>query len=270
MTEERSCLISDETVPVVELKKVTHVYVTDREASLAVENIDFAVGTGEFISLVGPSGCGKTTILSMIAGLLCPAAGQVLLQGRPVSGPSPEVGYMLQQDYLFPWRTIMDNALLGLELGNRVDEASRERTRLLLEGMGLRGKAHLHPSQLSGGMRQRVALVRTLATNPELLLLDEPFSALDYQTKLQLEDLIAETLREREKTAILVTHDLAEAIAVSDRIIVLGRNPGHIRRTFEIPDSIREVQPFYAREQPGFNELFHEIWGELEASGAKE
>lgn len=150
MTEERSCLISDATVPVVALKQVTHVYVTDREASLAVEDIDFAVGTGEFISLVGPSGCGKTTILSMIAGLLRPAKGQVLLQGQPVNGPSPEVGYMLQQDYLFPWRTIMDNALLGLELGNRVDEASRERTRLLLEGMGLGGKEHLHPSQLSG------------------------------------------------------------------------------------------------------------------------
>ncbi|MCF2720186.1 ABC transporter ATP-binding protein [Paenibacillus sp. 203] len=270
MMEERSGLTLDATIPMVRLEQVTHVYVTDREASLAVENIDFSVETGDFVSLVGPSGCGKTTILSMIAGLLRPAAGQVMLQGQPVSGPSPEVGYMLQQDYLFPWRTIMDNALLGLELGNRVDEAARERTRLLLEGMGLGGKEHLHPSQLSGGMRQRVALVRTLATNPGLLLLDEPFSALDYQTKLQLEDLIAETLRERRKTAILVTHDLAEAIAVSDRIIVMGRNPGHIRRTFEIPDCIREAQPFYAREQPGFNELFHEIWGELEASGAKE
>ncbi|WP_068499736.1 ABC transporter ATP-binding protein [Paenibacillus kribbensis] len=270
MIEDRGDHPSDVSVPMVRLEQVTHVYVTDREASLAVEHIDFSVAAGEFVSLVGPSGCGKTTILSMIAGLLRPAAGQVLLQGRPVNGPSPEVGYMLQQDYLFPWRTIMDNALLGLELGKRVDEASREQTRLLLESMGLGGKEHLHPSQLSGGMRQRVALVRTLATNPGLLLLDEPFSALDYQTKLQLEDLIAETLRKRGKTAILVTHDLAEAIAVSDRIIVLGRNPGHIRRTFDIPESIREAQPFYAREQPGFNELFHEIWGELEVSGAKE
>ncbi len=270
MMEERSGLTVDVTIPMVRMEQVTHVYVTDQEASLAVEKIDFSVDTGEFVSLVGPSGCGKTTILSMIAGLLRPAAGQVMLQGQPVNGPSPEVGYMLQQDYLFPWRTIMDNALLGLELSNRVDEAARERTRLLLEGMGLGGKEHLYPSQLSGGMRQRVALVRTLATNPGLLLLDEPFSALDYQTKLQLEDLVVQTLREREKTAILVTHDLAEAIAVSDRVIVMGRNPGHIRRTFEIPDSIREAQPFYAREQPGFNELFHEIWGELEASGAKE
>lgn len=270
MIGNRDCTPSDATLPMVRLEQVTHVYVTDREASLAVENIDFSVAAGEFVSLVGPSGCGKTTILSMIAGLLRPAAGQVLLQGRSVSGPSPEVGYMLQQDYLFPWRTIMDNALLGLELGKGVDEAARERTRLLLDSMGLGGKERLHPSQLSGGMRQRVALVRTLATNPGLLLLDEPFSALDYQTKLQLEDLIAETLRVRGKTAILVTHDLAEAIAVSDRVIVLGRNPGHIRRTFDIPESIREAQPFYAREQAGFNELFHEIWGELEASGAKE
>ncbi|MGG4219956.1 ABC transporter ATP-binding protein [Paenibacillus jamilae] len=270
MMEERNGLDANVTIPMVSMEQVTHVYVTEREASLAVENIDFSVNAGEFVSLVGPSGCGKTTILSMIAGLLRPAAGQVMLQGQPVNGPSPEVGYMLQQDYLFPWRTIMDNALLGLELSNRVDEAARERTRLLLESMGLGGKEHLHPSQLSGGMRQRVALVRTLATNPGLLLLDEPFSALDYQTKLQLEDLVVQTLREREKTAILVTHDLAEAIAVSDRVIVMGRNPGHIRRTFEISDSIREAQPFYAREQPGFNELFHEIWGELEASGAKE
>ncbi len=244
MMEEQSGLTADVTIPMVRMEQVTHVYVTDREASLAVENIDFSVNTGEFVSLVGPSGCGKTTILSMIAGLLRPAAGQVMLQGQPVSGPSPEVGYMLQQDYLFPWRTIMDNALLGLELSNRADEAARERTRLLLEGMGLGGKEHLHPSQLSGGMRQRVALVRTLATNPGLLLLDEPFSALDYQTKLQLEDLVVQTLREREKTAILVTHDLAEAIAVSDRVIVMGRNPGHIRRTFEIPDSIREASLF--------------------------
>lgn len=257
-------------IPIVECKKISHVYVTEREASLAVEDINFAVAAGEFVSLVGPSGCGKTTILSMIAGLVKPSSGEVLVQGRPINGPSPLVGYMLQQDYLFPWRTIIDNALLGFELTGRLDAGAKERTRLLLEGMGLAETELMYPSQLSGGMRQRVALVRTLVTNPGLLLLDEPFSALDYQTKLQLEDLIAETLRERGKTAILVTHDLAEAIAVSDRVIVLGRNPGYIRRTFEVPKLIRDAQPFYAREQPGFNELFHEIWGELEASGAKE
>ncbi len=254
----------------VELRHVTHVYVTDRQASLAVEDLNLSVAAGEFISLVGPSGCGKTTILSMIAGLLQPTTGEVLLRGKAVEGPSSMVGYMLQQDYLFPWRTILDNALLGFELNGRVDEEAKERAQLLLRGMGLGGTEQLYPSQLSGGMRQRVALVRTLATNPSLLLLDEPFSALDYQTKLQLEDLIAETLRERGKTAILVTHDLAEAIAVSDRVIVLGRNPGHLRRMFRVPVQIRDTQPFYAREQPGFNELFHEIWAELEDSGGRE
>lgn len=135
----------------------------------------------------------------------------------------------------------------------------------LLDEMGLEGTGSLYPQQLSGGMRQRVALVRTLSTDPGLLLLDEPFSALDYQTKLQLEDLIAGTLREKNKTAILVTHDLSEAVAVSDRVVLLGKNPGRIRRTFEVPGHIRETQPFYARKEEGFNELFHEIWREMES-----
>ncbi|MNH82422.1 Aliphatic sulfonates import ATP-binding protein SsuB [compost metagenome] len=256
--------------PVIELQGVEHVYVTDREAVLALEGMNITVQPGEFISLVGPSGCGKTTLLSIMAGLLTPSRGRVLLHGRPVFGPDPDVGYMLQQDYLFPWRRILDNALIGLELRGHLTPARKEAVVQLLEGMGLGGTENLYPSQLSGGMRQRVALVRTLATEPDLLLLDEPFSALDYQTKLQLEDLIAETLQARHKTAILVTHDLAEAIAVSDRVIVLAAGPGRIRKTFEVPDNIRSTQPFYAREQEGFNELFHQIWKELEATEGKE
>ncbi|WP_068617370.1 ABC transporter ATP-binding protein [Paenibacillus tuaregi] len=251
---------------VIELKDVEHVYVTDREAVLALEGMNISVQPGEFISLVGPSGCGKTTLLSIMAGLLVPTRGEVLLHGRRVSGPDPDVGYMLQQDYLFPWRTILDNALIGLELRGMLTQERKASVIQLLEGMGLGGTGSLYPSQLSGGMRQRVALVRTLATEPDLLLLDEPFSALDYQTKLQLEDLIAETLHARNKTAVLVTHDLAEAIAVSDRVIVLAAGPGRIRRTFEVPENIRLTQPFYAREQEGFNDLFHQIWKELEAS----
>lgn len=251
-------------VPVIELKDVNHVYVTEKEAKLALSRLDIQVMPGEFVSLVGPSGCGKTTILSIIAGLLMPTRGQVLLHGHKVTGPTPEVGYMLQQDYLFPWRTILGNALTGLELTKQMNSKSQEVVMNLLEGMGLEGTAKLFPHQLSGGMRQRVALVRTLATDPDLLLLDEPFSALDYQTKLQLEDLIAETLRDRNKTAILVTHDLAEAIAVSDRVIVLAPNPGRIRKAFDVPDNIRLAQPFYAREQEGFNDLFHQVWKELE------
>ncbi|MEF2967304.1 ABC transporter ATP-binding protein [Paenibacillus sp. M1] len=257
------------SVPVVELKDLDLVYVTDREAVLALTGLNLTVSPGEFISLVGPSGCGKTTLLSVIAGLLPPSRGEVLLHGKPVPGPTPEVGYMLQQDYLFPWRTILENAQLGLELTGRLNDAARQSVLELLGGMGLENTANLYPHQLSGGMRQRVALVRTLATNPDLLLLDEPFSALDYQTKLQLEDLIVDTLRQRGKTGVLVTHDLSEAIAVSDRVIVLAANPGRIRSTYEIPDNIRRAQPFYARDEAGFNDLFHEIWRDLETLEGK-
>lgn len=252
--------------PIVELNQVDLVYVTDREAVLALEGMDLKVYSGELISLVGPSGCGKTTLLSLVAGLIFPSRGEVLVHGKRITGPSPEIGYMLQQDYLFPWRTILKNATLGLELTDRLNEESREMVAQLLEGMGLGGTADQYPHQLSGGMRQRVALVRTLATNPDLLLLDEPFSALDYQTKLQLEDLIVDTLKQRGQTGILVTHDLSEAIAVSDRVIVLAAKPGRIRSAYDIPDNIRKSQPFYAREEQGFNELFHEIWRDLESA----
>ncbi|MGG4396726.1 ABC transporter ATP-binding protein [Paenibacillus thiaminolyticus] len=257
-------------IPAVEMSQVTHVYVTEREAKLAIERLSVTIMPGEFVSLVGPSGCGKTTILSIIAGLLEPTHGSVRVYGNAVAGPSPRVGYMLQSDYLYPWRTILENASLGLELTKRWNRESEELVRDLLNGMGLGGTEASYPHQLSGGMRQRVALVRTLATSPELLLLDEPFSALDYQTKLQLEDLVVDTLKARRKTAVLVTHDLSEAIAVSDRVIVLNRDPGSMRKAFAIPDAIREAQPFFAREQPGFNEMFHELWKELEASDGKE
>ncbi|MDR0269436.1 ABC transporter ATP-binding protein [Paenibacillus sp.] len=253
--------------PVVELQHITHVYVSDREASLALDGLNLQVYPGEFVSLVGPSGCGKTTLLSIMAGLLKPTKGEAYVYGRQVNGPTSEVGYMLQQDYLFPWRTIFENASIGLELTGRLDEKHLARTASLLEEMGLEGAKHMYPQQLSGGMRQRVALVRTLATDPGILLLDEPFSALDYQTKLQLEDLISETLREKNKTAVLVTHDLSEAAAVSDRVIVLGSHPGRMLRSFEVPEHIRLARPLLAREQSGFNELFHEIWREMESAG---
>ncbi|QOS79699.1 ABC transporter ATP-binding protein [Paenibacillus sp. JNUCC31] len=259
-----------ESETVIKLEGISQVYVSEREASLVIENLSLQVKQGEFVSLVGPSGCGKTTLLSIIAGLLTPTAGEVQVKGKRIEGPSAQIGYMLQQDYLFPWRTILDNVLIGLELTGTLDERSRERARELLAGMGLAGTEDQYPSELSGGMRQRVALVRTLATDPGILLLDEPFSALDYQTKLQLEDLVSDTLKASGKTSVLVTHDLSEAIAVSDRVIVLDRNPGRIRREFIIPEELRDVQPFYAREQQGFNELFQALWSELEQSGGGE
>lgn len=259
-----------ESETVIKLEGISQVYVSEREASLVIENLNLQVEQGEFVSLVGPSGCGKTTLLSIIAGLLTPTAGEVKVKGKRIEGPSAQIGYMLQQDYLFPWRTILDNVLIGLELTGGLNDESRERTRELLAGMGLAGTESQYPSELSGGMRQRVALVRTLATDPGILLLDEPFSALDYQTKLQLEDLVSDTLKKSCKTSVLVTHDLSEAIAVSDRVIVLDRNPGRIRKEFIIPEDLRNAQPFHAREQPGFNELFQALWSELDQSGGGE
>jgi len=249
----------------VELRDVTQVYVNEEGALLAVENFRLSVDPGEFVSLVGPSGCGKTTILSIIAGLIRPTSGMVSINGKPVEGPSRRVGYMLQQDYLFPWRTIFENAMLGPELAREITEEKKTYVLHLLEEMGLETYLRHYPSQLSGGMRQRVALVRTLAAEPDILLLDEPFSALDYRTKLQLEDLVTKTLRAHGKTAVLVTHDISEAIAMSDRVIVLEPNPGRVRREVTLPENLRQALPFEARELAAFHEYFKIVWEEFTA-----
>ncbi|GKU79372.1 ABC transporter ATP-binding protein [Paenibacillus sp. L3-i20] len=250
---------------VLELQRLSHVYVNDKGASLAVEGIDLAVARGEFVSLVGPSGCGKTTVLSLLAGLFPPTGGKVLLNGEKVNGPSAKVGYMLQQDYLFPWRTIRDNAAVGLEINGTKSKTTMRAVEEWLAELGLAGSSQKYPHELSGGMRQRVALARTLVTEPEVLLLDEPFSALDLHIKLQLEDLVQQTLQRLGKTAVLVTHDLAEAVAMSDRVIVLGRNPGHIRKEIVIPEEIRAANPISARKLPQFQSVFEELWAELDA-----
>ncbi len=231
---------------------------------MAVKDINLRVEEGEFICLVGPSGCGKTTLLSLIAGLERPTAGKVLIEGQTVSGTTRRVGYMLQQDYLFNWRTIEENIFLGLDIQGIRSRETEEYALHLLDEMELGDVRKSYPNQLSGGMRQRIALVRTLACQPDILLLDEPFSALDYQTKLKLEDLIIATLRRHRKTAVLVTHDLSEAIAMGDRVCILARNPGRINSEIVVPDSIREALPFSARNLEGFTELFHRVWKEME------
>lgn len=249
----------------IELCHVTHLYVSSTNAFMAVKGIDLRVEEGEFVCLVGPSGCGKTTLLSLIAGLERPTAGKIFIGGKEVHGTSRQVGYMLQQDYLFNWRTIEENIFLGLDIQKIRSKETEQYALHLLDEMELGDFRKAYPTQLSGGMRQRVALVRTLACQPEILLLDEPFSALDYQTKLKLEDLIISTLRRHKKTAILVTHDLSEAIAMGDRLYILARNPGRIRTQIDIPPSIRQPLPFLARNQEEFSGLFHQVWKEMEA-----
>ncbi|MBM7621424.1 NitT/TauT family transport system ATP-binding protein [Bacillus tianshenii] len=246
------------------IDQIEHIYFTPERATKVLESISMAIEEGEFISFLGPSGCGKTTLLSIIAGLLKPTGGDVQLKGKRPSECVSDIGYMLQQDYLFPWKTIEENSLLGLKLSDSLTEDSKRRTLQLLKDMGLHDVEKLYPSQLSGGMRQRVALVRTLATDPQVLLLDEPFSALDYQTKLKLEDLVFSTLKSFQKTALLVTHDIGEAIAMSDRIFLLRANPGRVAKTFIVPTEIRQSIPFEARQHPLFSSLFQKIWKELE------
>ncbi|MBE3570233.1 MAG: ABC transporter ATP-binding protein [Bacillales bacterium] len=249
----------------VEIDHVSHTYFTPETAFDAVHNIHLTVEEGEFISLLGPSGCGKTTLLSLIAGLLTPTYGTIRVDGQHPKKPKNTIGYMLQQDYLFPWKTIEQNVLLGLKVMKQLNETSKANALSLLEQMGLKNVQNQAPRQLSGGMRQRVALVRTLAVNPKLLLLDEPFSALDYQTKLKLEDFVFQTLKSFQKTAILVTHDIGEAICMSDRIYLLSKGPGRIHKVFEVPDELRALSPLEARNHSSFTPFFQEIWKELES-----
>jgi NitT/TauT family transport system ATP-binding protein len=249
----------------LKLEHIHHTYFTNTSATTALSDISLEVEEGEFISFLGPSGCGKTTLLSIIAGLFQPTEGTILLENQTVDKSERKIGYMLQQDYLFPWKTIEENILLGLKIAGIEDITKKEYAFSLLDQMGLKGYEKQYPKQLSGGMRQRVALVRTLVTEPKLLMLDEPFSALDYQTKLRLEDLVSETLKSFGKTAILVTHDIGEAIAMSDRIYLFSARPGQIHKMFKVPKELRELSPFQARNHENYAQLFQEIWKELES-----
>ncbi|NRD76224.1 ABC transporter ATP-binding protein [Bacillus sp. BRMEA1] len=247
------------------VQDVHHTYFTKDSAVTALSNISLTVEEGEFISFLGPSGCGKTTLLTIISSLLKPTQGTVLLENKPVSTSQSEIGYMLQQDYLFPWKTIEENVLIGLKLSKQLTEETKAAALGLLGQIGLSGVEKQLPKQLSGGMRQRVALARTLATEPKLLMLDEPFSALDYQTKLKLEDLVSRTLDNLGKTAILVTHDIGEAIAMSDRIYLFSSHPGRIHKIFSVPKELRKLSPFEARNHEAYTDIFQTIWKELES-----
>ena len=249
----------------LEIDQIHHTYFSKSNATTALSDISLDVEEGEFISFLGPSGCGKTTLLSIIAGLIEPTSGSVLLEGQPVTPSDRQIGYMLQQDYLFPWRTIEENILLGLKLSKKLNSSSKAAALSLLSQMGLPEVRNQLPKQLSGGMRQRVALVRTLATEPKLLMLDEPFSALDYQTKLRLEDLVSSTLKSFGKTAILVTHDIGEAISMSDRVYLFSSSPGRLHRIFDIPEELRKLTPFNTRNHETYQKIFQIIWKELES-----
>lgn len=230
----------------------------------ALENINLKISEGEFVSIVGPSGCGKSTLLSLVSGLLRPASGKIIVSGKEVVGNCPDVGYMLQKDHLFEWRTILENVLLGLEIKRTLTSEAREYVIELLNTYGLYEFKDKYPNQLSGGMRQRAALIRTLAVNPQILLLDEAFSALDYQTRLAVTEDIYSIIKSENKTAILVTHDIAESISMADRVVVLSKRPGTIKNIYNISLSCEKRTPLCSREAPEFRYYFNSIWKELD------
>ena len=231
-------------------------------ALTAIERLDFEVARGEFVAIVGPSGAGKTTVLNLIAGLDQPSGGEVRLHGRTVTGPDPSVGFMLQKDLLLPWRTVIANVEFGLEA--RHVPAAERRTRALaeLERCRLADFAEHLPRQLSGGMRQRAALARTLAIDPDLILLDEPFSALDAQTKLILQRSFARTIQETGITTVLITHDLQEAVCMSDRVVVLSERPGRVLETLDL-DLPDRTDPLARRVHPRANEAVAHLFALL-------
>lgn len=233
---------------------VTYTYHTLSGETKAVENLSFSVDEGQFVSVIGPSGCGKTTILSLAAGLIAPSSGSVERGGG-------EFGYMLQTDALFPWRTVEQNIFLPLEVKKKNTQKMRKNALGLAEKYGLKDFLKKSPSQLSGGMRQRVALIRTLAAQPQTLLLDEPFSALDYQTRLNVCDDVYHIIRSEKKTALLVTHDISEAISVADRVLVLSARPARVVAAHAL--GFGDIAPLRRREDARFTGWFETLWKEL-------
>ena len=240
---------------ILKFDNVTHIYHTVRGEVVAAKGLSFSVDEGEFVAIIGPSGCGKTTLLSLAAGLLKPSAGSIERRGS--------YGYMLQKDELFSWRTIEKNIFLPLEIRKQNTLRARKRALGLAEKYGLKDFLKSYPAQLSGGMRQRAALIRTLATDPDVLLLDEPFSALDYQTRLNVCEDVSNIIRNEKKTALLITHDISEAISLADRILVLTARPARVSHSHAL--DFGDIPPLKRREQPTFSGWFEELWRELNA-----
>lgn len=242
--------------PLLRLDHISYSYHSLHGETKALKDISFEVNEGEFLAIIGPSGCGKSTLLSIISGLLTPETGTMEFHGS-------KIGYMLQRDNLLEWRSIYRNVTLGLEINHLVDDAALSYVDKLLKEYGLYEFKDKRPSELSGGMKQRAALIRTLALHPSLLLLDEPFSALDYQTRLNVSADIAGLIKNTGKTVIMITHDLSEAISLADRVIVLGPRPSTVIRQLPIELTLTEDTPLAPRNAPEFASYFNMLWEDL-------
>lgn len=249
---------------VLRIENIEHTYQAKNGEVTALENISFSMEQGEFYSLVGPSGCGKSTLLSIVAGLLSPSGGRVLIGGEEVKGISPRIGYMLQKDNLLEWRTIRQNVLFGLELRKKLTPEAKAHADHLLKTYGLYEFKDKYPSQISGGMRQRAALIRTLAVCPDILLLDEAFSALDYQTRLEVTEDVYRILKQENVTTLMVTHDIPECISMSDVVVMLTPRPATVQELLSIHFDIENRTPLSCRNTPQFSAYFDHIWKELE------
>ena len=248
---------------ILEVKNIGKKYQNKEGEILALKNVNFRVKKGEFVSIIGPSGCGKSTLLSIIAGLEEKTTGEIYIEGEKVNGISSKIGYMLQRDCLLEWRNILSNTMFGLEVKGKKDNVNKEYVLELLKKYNLYEFKGKYPSELSGGMRQRVALIRTLAVKPKILLLDEAFSALDYQTRIMVTNDIYYILRKEKITAIIVTHDISEAISMSDRVLVLSKRPGTIKDIHKINFGIENRTPINCRESPKFSQYVNTLWKEL-------
>lgn len=242
---------------ILSVRNLRKIYHTKKEEILAIDNVSFDIKEGEFVSIVGPSGCGKSTVLSILCGLISKSDGSIDLDDKTV------LAYMLQDDSLFFWRTILDNCLIGLEITGNLTEENKQYVIDLLNNYGLGDFLDKYPSSLSGGMRQRVALIRTLAIKPDILLLDEPMSALDYQSRLAISDDIYKIIKKEGKTAIMVTHDIAEAISMSDRIMVLTKRPATVKKIYDI-NITNKSTPINNRKAKEFSEYYDMIWRDLD------
>lgn len=249
--------------PLLEVRDVSLSYHTLQGETAALSHISFTLMPGEFLAIVGPSGCGKSTLLNLICGLLDAEQGSILMDGNPIQSQTSRIGYMLQKDHLLEWRSVYRNVLLGLEIRRAVTPEKKALADEMLKTYGLDKFKNSRPSQLSGGMRQRAALIRTLALQPDLLLLDEPFSALDYQTRLNVSDDIGKILKKEHKPALLVTHDISEAISMADRVIILSARPAVIQKIIPIHLDMEERTPLASRNAPEFKSYFNLIWKEL-------
>lgn len=249
--------------PLLNLKNICYAYHNLQAETPALFNMSFHINPGEFVAIVGPSGCGKSTLLSIIAGLLEPEEGTISFHNPDGSLSYPKIGYMLQRDHLFEWRTVFENAVLGLEINKKLTKENKEKVLQLMKDYDLYKFKDKRPSELSGGMKQRAALIRTLALDPGLLLLDEPFSALDYQTRLMVSADICKIIRQTGKTALLITHDLSEAISLADRVIILSRRPATVKYEVPISLTLPDASPLASRNAPEFQYYFNLLWEAL-------